>query len=108
MSGEFRWVGSNHFHSVLEDISEVGQEELSRVLYELYKALLPLERACAWVEAGDSSPSACVIAAVNEGVMVINRCEQLVDYIQRVQKLSRDLIADKVRREGFPKLEQTS
>ncbi|MDA8119158.1 MAG: hypothetical protein M0Z85_03720 [Gammaproteobacteria bacterium] len=94
MSGEFRWIGGGaYFHNVLDyHLDDPGSQELSRLLYALYKAAQPLEHACAWVEACDSSPPELTVAAVRHGNEMIRACENLVAYIQAQQDLAARLI----------------
>ena len=57
MSGSFRYVGGAFMHHALTVAQEEPGERLaSRLLADLYTALQPVERACAWVEDGDSMP----------------------------------------------------
>jgi hypothetical protein len=99
MSGEFRWVsGGAYLHSVLVNIavdSEPGTHEVSRALHKLYAACAPIERACAWVEACDSSPPHIRIelmrhghdlkAACHEVLRLIHENDQLIDALLREQ-----------------------
>lgn len=55
MSGSFRWVGGCFMHgALLLAEEEPGELPTSQALLRVYKALQPVERACAWAEAGDT------------------------------------------------------
>jgi GTP-binding protein LepA len=69
--------------------------EVSRALHKLYSACAPIERACAWVEAYDSSPPHIRIelmrhghdlkAACHEVLRLIHENDQLIDALLREQ-----------------------
>jgi hypothetical protein len=66
MSGEFRWVqGGAYFYWVLECLDEDGGHPVSKALAALYRAVAPVEKDCAWVEASDSARSRAAIGLVD-------------------------------------------
>lgn len=99
MSGEFRESAGYYMWAVLDNIDDPGHEELSQILHDLYKALAPLERACAWVEACDSSRSRIVLDAIRESPKVRAAVKRLTVFLDENERLVSDIVRDK---EGRP------
>jgi|SRR6185312_12215411 len=101
MSGEFRWSNGGYFYSVLEmglDDGE-GRHEISKLLYAVYQAAAPLERACAWVEACDSGPPELTIASAKHGAEMITAMRALETYLRNQQELVERVTRDVLNRE---------
>lgn len=68
MSGEFRelYGRASFLWCALADADELesGRHDVSICLQDIYRALAPIERGCAWFEACDSDASAPVMALV--------------------------------------------
>jgi hypothetical protein len=97
MSGEFRESSGYYFHSQLENVEPEGNEILSKLLYRVYKAIAPLEHATAWVEAGDSVSSECIVQAALSAFAVRDACRKLITYCDDQEALAKRLIEDTVR-----------
>jgi hypothetical protein len=92
MSGEFREVSGYFLHSVLDDVSDPGEQPLSQLLFDLYVALRPLERACAWVEAADSTPDSLFVASFENAPEAIRACGKLITHLEGVRDAGQRLL----------------
>jgi hypothetical protein len=92
MSGEFREASGYYFHSLLESVEPEGDQRLSKILYSVYKALAPLENAAAYVEAGDSCESECIVQASLSAPAVREACHALIKYCNDQEDLAQRLI----------------
>lgn len=95
MSGEFRESGNGYLWMDLDNVDDKGHEELSQILFDVYKALAPLERACAWVEACDSHRSRIVLEAIQEGPKVKNAIRRLNSFLDDNERLVGDIMKER-------------
>jgi hypothetical protein len=92
VSGEFREASGYFMHSVLDNVCEPGEQPLSRLLFDLYVALRALERACAWVEAGDSSPDRLFVDTFENAPKAIQACGKLIIHLEQVRDAGQELL----------------
>jgi hypothetical protein len=85
MSGEFREASGYFLHSVLDNVCEPGEQPLSRLLFDL-------ERACAWVEAGDSSPDKLFVDTFENAPKAIQACGKLIIHLEQVRDAGQELL----------------
>ena len=94
MSGEFREIyGPNFFYSALEAVEDAGRHRVSQALFNLYKAIAPLERQCAWYEACDSGSYVVTLSAHKNFQSIELACAEL----RRVLGEESDLVTNIVR-----------
>lgn len=68
MSGEFRETHGSYFHEQLRHAVEEheGTHKVTRALNAVYAAVAPIEKACAWFEAGDCGASEPALALLDQ------------------------------------------
>lgn len=78
-------------HALTVAQEEPGERRASRLLADLYKALQPVERACAWVEDGDS-------LAGEELEALKNAMPQILQSVEALERLA----GGQAKRQKFP------
>jgi hypothetical protein len=98
MSGEFRETSGYFRHSVLNNISERGEQHLSQLLFDVYQSLAPLETSCAWVEACDSGADSLLADTFEHAEKAIVACRTLIAHFGNCQKCRQETLERLARR----------